>query len=164
MKRETIKNIFDFLKEKEGKQLPKKWIKIKLIHELENHPDGTQCIYYDHLDLSGTNITKLPNDLYVDGRLILETCKQLTELPNKLHVEDGLSLWDCNQITELPNKLHVGDDLSLCGTNITTLPDNLYVGGYLDIYNTPIAKKYSNEEIREMITSKGGILIGKISR
>ena len=164
MKRETIKNILDFLKEKEGKQLPKKWIKIKLIHELENHPDGTQYRYDGMLDLSNTIITKLPDKLHVEGVLILENCIQLTKLPDKLYVGDDLSLWDCNQITELPNKLFVGGDLFLCGTNITTLPDNLYVGGDLDIYDTPIAKKYSNYEIKEMITSKGGTLIGKISR
>jgi hypothetical protein len=46
MERNTIENILNFLEEKEGKELPKKWFdsieKLKLIKQLENHPDGTQ--------------------------------------------------------------------------------------------------------------------------
>ena len=167
MKTETIENILTFLKEKEGHELPKAWIdlikKLKLIQELENHPDGTQYKHRGSLDLRDSTIRKLPNDLHVTGYLDLGDCKQLTELPNNLYVGIDLFL-DKTNIEKLPDNLYVGDDLYLCGTNITTLPDNLYVGVDLDIFNTPIAKKYSNEEIREMITSKGGTLIGKIDR
>jgi hypothetical protein len=63
----------------------------------------------------------------------------------------------------LPSNLYVGKSLKLWGCEqLTKLPDKLYVGGYLYIENTPLAKKYTNEEIREMITSKGGTIIGKI--
>ena len=161
MKIETIEKIFNFLYEKEGKGFPQNW---NLIKSLETHPDGTQYKYDGDLDLSGTNITKLPDNLYVYESLILKNCKQLTKLPDKLYVGDELSLWDCKQITELPDKLYVGGDLDLRNTDILEIPDNLYVGDDLYVYNTPIAKKYSNEEIREMITSKGGTLIGKIFR
>ena len=189
MKRETIEKILNFLNEKEGKELPQKWVnlikKIELIKELENHPDGTQYKHYYNLLLSDSNITKLPNDLYVGGFLDLRNCQELTELPDKLHVGSYFSLSGCKQLTELPNKLfvggffrldsckkitelpdklHVGDDLDLSGTNITTLPDNLYVGGFLDIYNTPLAKKYSNEEIYEIVASTGGKINGPIIR
>jgi hypothetical protein len=34
------------------------------------------------------------------------------------------------------------------------LPDNLYVGIDLFIYNTPLANKYTDEEIREMVDQK----------
>ena len=148
MEKETIKNILIFLKNKEGKKLPKKWFdsveKLKLIQELENHPDGIQYKHRGSLDLNKSKITKLPNDLYVDGYLNLRYCQYLTELPNNLYVGGYLNLADCKQLTELP--------------------DNLYVGGDLGIYYTAIAQKYSSDEIREMITSKGGTLIGKIYR
>ena len=148
MERETIKNILDFLNTKENKKLPKKWFdsveKLKLIQELENHPDGIQYKHRGSLDLNKSKITKLPNDLYVDGYLNLRYCQYLTELPNNLYVGGYLNLADCKQLTELP--------------------DNLYVGGDLGIYYTAIAQKYSSDEIREMITSKGGTLIGKIYR
>jgi hypothetical protein len=148
MERETIKNILDFLNTKENKKLPKKWFdsieKLKLIKELENHPDDIQYKYDGFLLLSRTNITKLPNNL---------------------RVENGyLDLVDCKQLTELPNNLYVEYSLFLDKTNIEKLPDNLYVGGTLYIKNTPIAQKYSSQEIREMITSKGGTLIGNIYR
>ena len=93
--------------------------------------------------LLNRNITKLPNDLYVDG---------------------VLNLWGCKQLTKLPDKLHVTQSLTILRTSIEELPDNLYVGGSLYMANTPLADKYTDEEIREMITSKGGTLIGKIYR
>ena len=145
MKRDTIENILNFLEEKEGKELPESWFdsieKFKLIEELENHPDGTQYRYEDHLELNNSNITKLPNDLYVGGSLNLQNCTQLTKLPDNLYVSGSLGLDE---------------------TNITEIPNNLYVGHSLFIKNTPLAKKYSNEKIREMITSKGGTIIGNI--
>ena len=148
MKRQTIENILNFLNEKEDKELPQKWFysikKIELVKELENHPDGIQYKHKGDLNLKNSNITKLPNDLYVDGRLNLRYCDQLTKLPDKLYVGGWLDIRGCNQLTELPN--------------------NLYVGGNLWLANTPLANNYTDEEIREMITSKGGTLIGKIIR
>ena len=147
MKTETIEKILNFLKEKENKELPESWFdsvkKFELIKELENHPDGTQYKHRDDLNLINTNIKKLPNDLYVDGLFDLDGCKRLTKLPDNLYV---------------------GGYFSIQETNITKLPDNLYVGNDLHIYGTPLAEKYTDDEIREMITSKGGTLIGKIIR
>jgi hypothetical protein len=148
MERKTIKNILDFLNTKENKKLPKKWFdsieKLKLIKELENHPDDIQYKYDGFLLLSKTNITKLPNDLRVEnGSLDLVDCKQLTELPDNLYVEYGLYL----------NK-----------TNIEKLPNNLYVGGTLSIKDTPLADNYTDEEIEDIVTSTGGDIIGLILR
>lgn len=168
MKTKTIEKILNFLKEKEGKELPNKWFdsieKLKLIKELETHADGIQYRYKGDLLLSNSNITKLPNDLYVYGRLVLDNCKQLMELPTKLRVEGRLSLFRCKQLTKLPDNLYVGIKLALQKTNIEEIPDNLYVRDDLYINGTPLSNKYSNYEIREMITSKGGTLIGKIYR
>jgi len=52
--------------------------------------------------------------------------------------------------------------LNISYTNITELPNKLYVGGDLYINNTPLERKYTNEEIREIVTSTGGQIIGDI--
>ena len=148
MEKETIENIFNFLKEKEGKEIPEAWLdsreQLKLIKELETHPDGIQYKHNGNLDLNDSTIRKLPNDLYVDKALILENCKQLTKLPNNLYVGGYLDLEGCEQLTKLP--------------------DDLFVGRNLFIYNTPLANKYTDEEIRDIVASKGGTLIGQIVR
>ena len=59
-----------------------------------------------HLDLEGTKITSLPDNLSVGGDLYLRG----------------------TNITSLPDNLSVGGSLYLRGTKITALPDNLSVG------------------------------------
>jgi hypothetical protein len=53
MERETIENILNFLKEKEGQELPEEWFdsieRFKLVEELENYQDETQYRYNNHL-------------------------------------------------------------------------------------------------------------------
>ena len=187
MEKNTIKNILNFLKEKEGKKLPKKWIdslkKPELIKKLENHPDGIQYKHNGNLELINTPITKLPNDLYVGGSLGLNDCVKLTKLPNDLYVGGNLFLSDTN-IEELPNNLYVGRNLNLnnssikklpndlyvkgilflVGTSIEDIPNNLYVGINLFIYNTPLAEKYTDEEIYRLVDSTGGKINGNIVR
>ena len=51
-------------------------------------------------------------------------------------------------------------DLDLKGTPITSLPQGLTVGGYIDLRNTPISKKYNEEQIKQMVPGvKGKIYI-----
>ena len=71
------------------------------------------------LDLRGTQITALPDNLTVGGSLDLRG----------------------TQITALPDNLTVGGWLDLSGTQITALPDNLTVGGSLDLSGTQITAK-----------------------
>jgi hypothetical protein len=75
-----------------------------------------------YLDLRGTGITALPENLTVGGYLDLQG----------------------TGITALPENLTVGGYLDLQGTGITALPENLTVGGYLYLQGTGITeKKYS---------------------
>ena len=127
-----MEKIFNFLKEKEGKELPKNW---NIIERLENHPDDIQYRYDGILSLSHSNITKLPNDLYVDGHLWLDNTN-ITKLPDKLYVDRSLILENCKQLTKLPNNLYVGGYLDLTNCeHITELPNGLYVRRNLFIYN-----------------------------
>jgi hypothetical protein len=147
MERKTIEKILNFLEEKEGKELPKKWFDsiklLKLVQELENHPDGIQYKQNANLNLIGSTIKKLPDNLYVGN---------------------NLGLMDCPRLKKLPDNLYVGYHLYLTNSNITELPNNLYVGGNLFINMTPLADKYTDEEIKNIVTSTGGIIVGRIFR
>ena len=59
-------------------------------------------------------------------------------------------------ITSLPTNLQVGGYLYLVNTPITSLPTNLQVGGYLDLENTPLSKKYTIEQIKQMVPGVEG--------
>ena len=72
--------------------------------------------YSGNLDLRGTQIQSLPDNLTVGGSLYLRG----------------------TQIQSLPDNLTVGGYLDLEGTQIQSLPDNLTVGGSLDLRGTQI--------------------------
>jgi hypothetical protein len=158
MKTETIEKILNFLKEKEGKKIPERW---NIVEKFENHPDDIQYKYEGDLNINNKNITKLPNDLYVDGMLDLDGCERLTKLPDKLYVGKTLSIIKTN-IEELPDNLYVGGNLFLMEVSIEEIPNNLYVGWNLFIQNTPLAKKYTDEEIYKIVASTGGEIVGNI--
>jgi len=167
MKIETIEKILNFLEAKEGKKITDRMLhyikKFKLIKELENHPDGTQYRHEGDLHLIDSNITKLPNDLYVTGNCYLYNSYQLKVLPIKLHVGGNLDLADCVHITELPDNLYVGRVLSLHKTKISNFPNNLYVGEDLYIINTPLANKYTTyNQMLKIFKSTGGKINGRI--
>ena len=130
--------------------------------QLEKLPDN---LYVDgFLDLTNCiQLTKLPDDLYVGVNLDLTNCTKLTELPDNLHVGDNLNLTNCTKLTELPDNLYVGEELMLERLNITEIPNNLYVG-HLVIKDSLLAKKYTDDEIYEIIESTGGEIIGRIYR
>ena len=129
MKIEQLKRIFAFLEKKESKS-----------HENK----GTflwKIIFNEPL----TN-----EDLNVKGDLYLRDSK-IPSLPKGLKVGGDLDLgW--TKITSLPEGLEVGGYLDIRDTKITSLPKGLEVGGNLYIYRTPL-KKYTDEQIREMIKS-----------
>ena len=113
-----------------------------------------------NLYLRDTPITSLPDNLQVGGYLILNNTP-ISSLPDNLKVGRNLILSN-TPLTSLPDNLKVGGDLELFNTQITSLPNNLKVGGDLELRNTPLSKKYSKEEIRQMIEDKGGEVKGKI--
>ena len=126
----NIHNLFKFLEKKKGKKIP---LKAKLIYTPDKLTDEELNVEGD-LNFFNSKITSLPDNLQVGGFLSLSN----------------------TQITSLPDNLQVRGDFFLRDTKITTLPDNLKVGGGLDLENTPLAEKYSKEQIRKMIEKKGG--------
>jgi len=98
------------------------------------------------LYLRNTPIQSLPNDLKVGGYLDLRNT-QIQSLPDNLKVIRGALLLDDSQIQSLPDDLKVRGDLYLNNCkNFKSLPNGLEVGGYLDLSNTPLAKKYTTKE------------------
>ena len=159
MEKETLKKIFYFLEEKENQKAPFMW---KLIN---NEPfTENKITIKEHLRLSRTNITSLPKGLNVLGYLACIDCKDLKSIQEGLYVREDLYLGGCINFESLPNDSFVGRDLHLeyC-KNLTSLPKGLKVEGNLYIDNTPLANKYTNDEIRDMV-KPDGYIIGYIYR
>ena len=171
-----IVKFFHFLEDKEGKNAP---LKIKLLNPNKFKFTKDDLNVKDDLDLSETSITSLPNGLRVSGYLDLSSCTSLESLPNGLHVDWSLNLFGCTSLKSLPDGLYVGNDLYLNScTSLTSLPNNLKVvdgdlymtncislkslpdglkvGRSLYLRKTPLAKMYSEDDIRAMIEATGG--------
>ena len=156
MEKETINNIFEFIKKNNNKNKPLRW---KLIN---NEP-----LTDDELNIEGNlnlenckNLTSLPEGLEVGGDLDLSG-SGIETLPKDLKVGATLDL-SYSDIRTLPEGLEVGGSLWLIGCwLITSLPKGLHVGGDLYIFRTNFTK-LSNDEIRDMI--KPGFIGGGIYR
>ena len=91
----------------------------------------------DDLDLEDTRIQSLGNLTSVGGGLYLSYSK----------------------IESLGNLTSVGGNLDLNGVNIQSLGNLTSVGGWLDLEGTPLSKKYTEEEIREMVKVEGNVYL-----
>jgi hypothetical protein len=133
MEKETINNIFEFIKKNDNKNKPLRW---KLIN---NEPlTEEELNVKGNLNLSDTSITSLPEGLVVDGDLNLSRT-EIESLPNDLIVEGELWLRRCKNLKSLPKGLKVYQDLYISMSSM---------------------EHYSDDEIREMI--KPGYINGEI--
>ena len=155
MEKETINNIFEFIKKNDNKNKPLRW---KLIN---NEPlTDDELNIEGNLNLTDSKITQLPKGLKVGDNLNL-LGSIITSLPEGLEVGDSLDL-SYSDIRTLPEGLEVGGSLWLIGCwLITSLPKGLHVGGDLYIFRTNF-RNLSNDEIRDMI--KPGFIGGEIYR
>jgi hypothetical protein len=133
-----------------------------------------------YLNLSFSDIKSLGNLVRVEGYLDLESCQNLESLENLEYVGGYLDLRGCKNLQSLGNLERVGGWLDLIYTDIETLGkleyvgkslniqscQNLeslgnleYVGGFLDLRRTPLSKKYTEEEIRDMIGFVGKVYL-----
>ena len=130
---------------------------------LKELPQGLKVGRYLSLD-DCTSLEKLPKGLKVGGSLSAVKCKSLKEIPQDMKVEGSLQLGGCTSLKELPNGLHVRGNLSLIKcTSLKELPKGLNVGYDIYLQGTPIAEKYSEEQIRSMIENGGGYVKGRIN-
>jgi hypothetical protein len=98
-------------------------------------------------------INKIPftkEELHVKKDLFLNF-SEIEKLPEGLTVGENLNLIGCASLKSLPKGLEVGRDLYLgrC-TSLQSLPEGLIVGRHIILIDTPIAEKYTVEQIRKM--------------
>jgi hypothetical protein len=121
-----------------------------------------EVLYIPDIDLFGNwnalqqYLKRKGNPLYsIGGNLNLyET--QIESLGNLTSVGNYLNL-SSTPIKSLGNLTSVGGDLYLRETQIKSIGNLQSVGGSLDLMETQISKKYTEEEIRQMIDDKGEI-------
>ena len=105
------------------------------------------------------NLTSLGNLRSVNGFLSLNWCDKLNSLGNLKSVNGYLDLYSCENLTSLGNLQSVNGNLDLYKCEKLNSLGNLQsVGGDLNLINTPLSKKYSEEEIRQMVNIKGKII------
>jgi hypothetical protein len=131
------------------------------------------------LNLRNTNIESLGNLVSVEGYLNLRGCYELSSLGKLTSVGGDLYLRHCDNLTSLGNLTSVGGGLDLYGCvnlnsleNLTSVGTTLHlrecinlkslgnltsVGGNLYLEETPVSKKYSEKEIRQMVDVGGRI-------
>ena len=110
------------------------------------------------LNLSKMNVPILPDNLIVGGNLFMYNSK-ISLLPNNLTVK-GKMVLNSSTIQSLPDNLTVIKGLYIIDTNISLLPKNLKVQGDFVLYDTPLSKKYTEKQIRQMSPGiKGDIKI-----
>ena len=114
-------------------------------------------ILVDDVDLRNSNIESLGSLIEVRGDLYL-TDTPIQSLGNLTSVGGRLNLYR-TPIESLGNLTSVGGRLNLRYTSIQSLGNLTSVGGDLHLGKTPISKKYSEEEIRQMVDVVGEIYI-----
>lgn len=99
-------------------------------------PPGLKLVGRD-LDLSRTNVKRLPSGLLVRRSLYLQGTP-IEKLPDNLTVGKSIDLQDCKGISELPKGLKFAQEfngyLDIRGTGIKSLPDDLDSGPLGEIY------------------------------
>ena len=95
-------------------------------------------LYVDgDLVLKGTKITKLPKGLKVNASIWLGRTK-LKEIPADIEIGWALSLNLCKDVLQLPDGLNIPSSLYLEWSGITELPNNLTVNSSLYAEHTKV--------------------------
>lgn len=143
-------NFFKFLKDKRGKKFP-------FLYKFRTAPETLTA---EDLHIKGSLVFgegddgALPDNLTIEGDLIL-TDTHTKYLPKNLTVGASLDVRDSPDLEYLPDNLTVGGDLSIEGSRVSEIPYNLNVGGFYAGY-TPLASKYSEQQIKKMIVDRKG--------
>jgi hypothetical protein len=160
--KQHIKQFFNFLEKKENRKVP---LRAKLLNPKDYEIGPEDLNVKGDVYLGNTSVTLLPDNLTVGGDLeLLRT--PMKELPDSLKVGGSLYL-SHNPIQSLPDNLTVNGFLVLTNIAIDSIPNNLKVGKGLyakgvRVNGSPLAQKYTEEEIRSAIEKKGGFLKGDI--
>jgi hypothetical protein len=112
-----------------------------------------------NLKIWNTGISDWPEGLTV-GRSITFAKSPLEQIPDNLTVNGYLFIRG-SSVKELPKGLHVKELLNILETEIETLPTDLKVDDVLIATYTPLAKKYTEKQIKQMCPGIQGSVILK---
>lgn len=127
---------------------------------LEHLPPTTALKNLELLDLSNTNLKKLPSELRNLRKLLLNNCLSLTKLPEMKGLEklEELRLSGCINLTELPNlndfpKLEL---LDISNTGIREIPDEI-----LELSRPKIIREVDEEtnQAEDVNRGRGGMFM-----
>ena len=108
--------------------------------------------------IRNNDLTEIPDHIkHVGGNLNLYNTP-IKSLGNLETFGGHLDLYG-TQIKSLENLESVDGNLDLRNSQIKSLGNLESVGGYLDLSNTTISKKYSEQEIRNMVNVGGNIYL-----
>ena len=108
-----------------------------------------------NLNLWDTSIESLGNLTSVGGNLILRDTP-IESLGNLTSVGGSLDLMR-TPIKSLGNLTSVGGDLDLINTSIKSIGNLTHVGNSLYLRRSPLSKKYTGKQIRQMVDVGGNI-------
>ena len=133
----------------------KAWKILQKVLEVRGNPPYT---IDGDLDLSETSVESLVNLKSISGYLDLYNARYIDSLGILEYVGGMLDLRN-TQIESLGNLTSVGGDLNLNDTSIKSLGNLTSVGGSLDLEGTPLSKKYTKDQIRQMVKVGGYIFL-----
>ena len=103
-----------------------------------------------YLNMNGSKVTELPPNLKtIHGDLSAEYTP-LIKLPDNLYIGGRLYITG-TPIQRLPDNLTVGYDIRANRTRLSELPRNLVVGRDFELVKTPLAIKYTAEQLEELL-------------
>ena len=132
-----------------------------LLQKYINKKGNPPYILIGDVDLAGReNIVSLGSLIEVKGKLWLQYT-QIEDLGNLSSVGGDLDLGK-TPIKSLGNLTSVGGNFSLYDTPIKSLGNLTSVGVDLDLHETPISKKYTKQQIKDMVEVGGQIYLSNI--
>jgi hypothetical protein len=157
----NIYNLFKFIESKEPEYRTPLKLKLRLapneITKEDLYVEDGFGLHYADLDYGGgkddSDITSLPDGITVNGSFYIGEFSDgegLESLPNNLTVKENLYMSYNNNILSLPNNLEIGKDLEINNTKISSLPKDLKIGRDIQAWDTPLAKKYTEEELKKI--------------
>jgi len=130
---------------------------------LINNPKGTKLredsVIYGDLDLSGKEITWLPDNLTVEGNLCITCCWYIEALPANLHVSGNLTI-TYTQIKAIPADLDVRGNIYASNLDLKipagfTAHGDLYLNGFTP-HRCPLEAPFY---LPDNLTVKGNLVI-----
>lgn len=157
----TSYKFFKFLEDKDKKRIPAT-VKISNNPNYKIITSDDLLISDGVLDFGEQQVPPLPDGLEVEGDANFRS-SDLKTLPNNLKIKGDLILVDTSLIKSLSNGLEVGGFMDASYSGIESIPNDLKVNGSLWLVGTPISKKYTEEQLKQMLPGVEEIYAGNLA-